>query len=208
MNRRVGGTLLVQWYWQKRMPGQSLGPNSVGSMSLSSLESARYGTVQYSTYRLRPGMQALPSTVGPGGAERRPLEPPRHFDRALFHLPSSGTCSVHPSSILHPSSQTSPAFRSHFSDDSTTALARLATRQREPRLMPGTTAATGQQTGRCESRLGRPIRVGWRDGHLHFTRGGCCGVVCGSGSVVRCFCGSVSTSFRDTSPMAKRPTTP
>lgn len=101
MNRRVGRTQL-QWTSCATVSGHWPG-TELGRLSLSSLDRARYGTGQHH-------LQAR-------GAERRPLEPPRSapWTSHFFHLPSSGTCSVHPSSppipILHPPSQTSPAPR-------------------------------------------------------------------------------------------------
>lgn len=185
MNRRVGRTQL-QWTSCATVSGHCPG-TELGRLSLSSLDRARYGTGEHH-------LQAR-------GAERRPLEPPRSasWTSHFFHLPSSGTCSVHPSSppipILHPPSQTSPAPRglgpgslseTTGLDNDTNSHTRLATRQRQSRLMARQQQARrpeDQQTNQCESWLGRPIRVGWLDGHLHFTRGGCCGAVCG-------FCGS------------------
>lgn len=147
------------------------------------------GTVPESTTYRQEGLND-----GPWNRPAAPLGP-RTFStshpRALvlyIHPPPPS-----PSSILHPKPAQHPGAwgRAHFQRrrDSTTTLhshTRLATRQRQSRLMARQQQARrpeDQQTNQCESWLGRPIRVGWLDGHLHFTRGGCCGAVCG-------FCGS------------------
>lgn len=212
MNRRVGRTQL-QWTSCATVSGHCPALSSVGCLFPHWIVP---GTVPDSTTYRQEGLND-----GPWNRPAAPLGP-RTFStshpRALvlyIHPPPPS-----PSSILHPKpAQHLGAWgRVHFQRrrDSTTTLhshTRLATQQRQSRLMARQQQARrpeDQQTNQCESWLGRPIRVGWLDGHLHFTRGGCCGAVvlsgfCGSRPLVRWFCFHLA---RDTSPEAKRPTPP